>query len=269
MRYQKIESKIWNDEKFIRLSPMQQRLFLYMLTCPHGNIIGLFVLKKGYIIEDLNYLSKDLEKDIESISESKLIYFDKGTQTVFIKNFLKHNPITNPNQLKAAIKTISDLPKSQLLQKFLIHNKVLAEALPQVLLKPDTDSYTDTDSETNSETETEVPPLPKAEVVITTKRSNGFDSFWEAYPKKKSKGAALRAWDKARSAKDFPGIEKILAAINQQKTEIDWLKDNGQYIPHPSTWINACGWENEPTRVQSMGQRTLSNLRNAWEFANE
>jgi len=45
MRYQNIECKIWNDEKFTKLTPMQQRLFLYFLTCPHGNFLGIFVLK--------------------------------------------------------------------------------------------------------------------------------------------------------------------------------------------------------------------------------
>jgi hypothetical protein len=168
MRYQKIESKIWFDEKFIRLSPMQQRLFFYILTCPHGNLTGLFVLKRGYIIEDLNYLAKDLEKDLESLCESNLIYFDKDTQVVFIKNFLKHNPITNPNQRKAAVKIITDLPKSKLIQKFLVVNKELAKALPEVLLKPETE----TETETEAETETEVLPLSTAEPIDG---GNGFN----------------------------------------------------------------------------------------------
>ena len=67
MRYQKIESRIWNDERFVQLTPMQQRLFLYILTSPHGNLIGIYVLKKGYIIEDLKVLSKDLERDLKEV----------------------------------------------------------------------------------------------------------------------------------------------------------------------------------------------------------
>ena len=25
----------------------------------------------------------------------------------------------------------------------------------------------------------------------------------------------------------------------------DWLEDDGKYIPHPATWLNAKGWEDE------------------------
>ena len=156
MRYQKIESKIWDDEKFVNLNPMQQRLLFYILTCPHGNLLGLFVLKKGYICEDLKCLPKDLDKDLESLCRSQLIYFDKTTQVVCIKNFLKHNPLTNPNQRKAAIKILTDLPNSLLINKFLVLNKGLKEVLPEVLLKPET--------ETETETEEEYIPSPAAPI---------------------------------------------------------------------------------------------------------
>jgi hypothetical protein len=38
-----------------------------------------------------------------------------------------------------------------------------------------------------------------------------FETFWKAYPKKKSKLQALRTWDKL--AKIRPPIEELLAAI--------------------------------------------------------
>lgn len=128
MRYQKIHSQIWNDEKFTKLTPAQQRLFLYILTCPHGNIIGFFVLKQGYIVDDLKYSTKDLKKDLEKLVTEKVIDYDFSTSVVLIKKFLKHNPITNPNQIKAAGKLLSELPKTQLIHSFI-------EVLPEVLKK--------------------------------------------------------------------------------------------------------------------------------------
>lgn len=147
MRYQKIHSQIWNDEKFITLSPKQQRLFLYILTCPHGNIIGMFVLKMGYVCDDLKCTVKDLEKDLRKLIESEVIKYDFSTSIVLIKRFLRHNPITNPNQVKAAKNMFNELPKSKLLREFVeVLPEVLKEEFKEVLLKPE-DSVSDSVSE--------------------------------------------------------------------------------------------------------------------------
>jgi hypothetical protein len=170
MRYQKIESRIWNDERFIKLSPLQQRLFLYVLTCPHGNLIGLFVLKKGYIIEDLKVLPKDLERDLQAVLKTGMIEYDSALSLVWIKKFLKHNPLTNPNQKKAVPRILADLPKSHLIQRFVKLNESSLEGLTKDFEtpfeenpKPETDSDTDTDTETDKK---HTPTPPKAAIAF-------------------------------------------------------------------------------------------------------
>lgn len=71
----------------------------------------------------------------------------------------------------------------------------------------------------------------------------GFDIFWKAYPKKKSKGAAEKWWKKNKPSKEL--LIKIIASIGKLKQTNDWRKDGGQFIPHPATWLNAKGWEDE------------------------
>jgi len=151
MRYQKIESKIWHDEKFIGLSSSQQRLFFYILTSPHNNLTGLYVLKNGYACEDLRCNVKDFQKDLRKLLEMGFIKYDSETSVIWVKNFLKHNPLTNPNQKKAAKKIICDLPKTFLIQEFIIFNKELAEGLPEGL----TEGLSKPETETETETETE------------------------------------------------------------------------------------------------------------------
>ena len=71
----------------------------------------------------------------------------------------------------------------------------------------------------------------------------GFAEFWLAYPKRRSRGAALKAWRKIN-----PSMEQlscILHAIERAKISTEWLKDSGQFIPHPASWLNAAGWEDE------------------------
>lgn len=73
---------------------------------------------------------------------------------------------------------------------------------------------------------------------------NYFDIFWSSYPKKKNKGQARRAFPKAIAKTT---IDVMVDAIEKQKQSRDWQKDGGQFIPYPSTWLNAEGWENEVT----------------------
>lgn len=70
-----------------------------------------------------------------------------------------------------------------------------------------------------------------------------FTVFWQAYPKKVAKGAAERAWRKIKPSAEL--LQEMLAAIERGKVSKQWNKDNGQYIPNPSTWLNQKRWEDE------------------------
>jgi len=72
-----------------------------------------------------------------------------------------------------------------------------------------------------------------------------FETFWTAYPKKRSKGAAEKAWAKIKPDEQL--MEQIISALERAKTSADWQKDGGQYIPYPATWLNAKGWEDDYT----------------------
>lgn len=76
------------------------------------------------------------------------------------------------------------------------------------------------------------------------KNEEGFDKFWAAYPKKRSKGDAYKAW--CASADRRPPTEQIIKALTVLKASPDWTKDAGQFIPYPSTWLRAWGWDDVP-----------------------
>lgn len=78
----------------------------------------------------------------------------------------------------------------------------------------------------------------RREEVNLTPKPEGFVEFWSAYPKKIGKGAAEKAWKKNK-----PPVQKVLDAIEQQKSSPQWTKDKGQFIPNPATWINQSRWE--------------------------
>ena len=71
----------------------------------------------------------------------------------------------------------------------------------------------------------------------------GFDSFWSAYPRKVAKAEAQKAFTKIKPDADM--LSQMIASIAKSCQSTDWLKDNGQFIPFPSTWLNQRRWEDE------------------------
>lgn len=69
----------------------------------------------------------------------------------------------------------------------------------------------------------------------------GFAEFWLAFPRKKNKGDAEKAWKALKPNSEL--VATILAAIASSKQSSEWLKDGGQFIPYPASWLRAKGWE--------------------------
>lgn len=80
-------------------------------------------------------------------------------------------------------------------------------------------------------------------------KTDDFDAFWAVYPRKVGKGDAKKAFAKVKAP-----VSVLIAAVNTQKQSQQWLKDNGQYIPNPATWLNQGRWEDElPTNEAAKG----------------
>lgn len=71
-----------------------------------------------------------------------------------------------------------------------------------------------------------------------------FDRFWKAYPRKVGKNDALKSWKKINPSKEL--VDKMIFTLAWQGSSKDWVKDDGKFIPHPSTWLNAGRWDDEP-----------------------
>jgi len=93
--------------------------------------------------------------------------------------------------------------------------------------------------------ETERERETKSESESETNARDGFDDFWEVYPRKASKKAAQKAWEKASRSRSWPGVDVIRDALSAAIDSDGWRRDNGQYIPHASTWLNGERWTDE------------------------
>lgn len=76
-----------------------------------------------------------------------------------------------------------------------------------------------------------------------------FPKFWKLYPRKVGKDKAEKAWSKIKITQDLFSL--MLTALAKQMKTPEWTKDSGQFIPHPSTWLNGKRWEDEISEVSS------------------
>jgi uncharacterized protein YdaU (DUF1376 family) len=72
------------------------------------------------------------------------------------------------------------------------------------------------------------------------KKTELFDDFWKAYPNKKAKPQALKAYAKALEKTDHA---TLVAAVHAQR---GWRTWTDGFVPHPATWLNAERWTDEP-----------------------
>lgn len=87
---------------------------------------------------------------------------------------------------------------------------------------------------------------------------DGFDRFWQAYPRHVGKKDAQKVW-----AKLHPGpvlLDQILAALRWQAHTPQWTKDGGAFIPYPATWLRAERWEDEPFDTKPMLGKANSRI---------
>ena len=72
-----------------------------------------------------------------------------------------------------------------------------------------------------------------------------FESFWRVYPRKEAKGAARRAFAKARKS-----VELDVLVAGATRYAGDRSHENPKYTKHPATWLNGECWADEPVQTR-------------------
>lgn len=108
-------------------------------------------------------------------------------------------------------------------------------------------SQEDDTSNTKKEADTKVPTSEKDNTPSKREQEEKylqmFNEFWKLYPKKRDKANARKKWLKLKPNDEL--FKTIISALTKQIQSEQWQKDNGQYIPYPTTWINGERWEDE------------------------
>lgn len=139
-RYRKVETRIWDDERFLGLSDRGKLVFLLLLTHPNMTMLGGMRASPGALAEDLRWPPETLREGFREVLSKGLAEHDEKARLVILPNFLKYNAPESPNVVKSWAKALETLPecklKRKLIQRVLVYTESLSEAfrhaLPQV-----------------------------------------------------------------------------------------------------------------------------------------
>lgn len=81
-----------------------------------------------------------------------------------------------------------------------------------------------------------------------------FTEFWDTVPRKVGKGAARRAWAKAVKEADPQVIIEGMRRYRDDPNRED------EFTAHPSSWLNAERWDDDPLPARGGGQKAPSFL---------
>lgn len=217
-RIRTIKPEFFTSEDIVGLSPLARLLYI-ALWCEADREGRLVWKPKTFKLRYLPADDCDVDALCDELTGSGLVHL-YGDGLAMIPTFAAHQHV-NPRE------SASQLPEPPRVGTRAARVK---HASPRV----DVTSARDSDAQGGRE---------RKGTVNDASRVALFERFWLAYPKRLSKGQAEKAF--AKIAPDEQLVDRMLTAIERAKTSEQWRKDNGQFVPHPATWLNAKGWEDE------------------------
>jgi hypothetical protein len=281
--YHKINPAIWRDEKVRAFTDDGQLAWIYMLTHPTLNALGVLPVTIEGLAAERRWTPARFRKAIATAIAQDMLELDEAAGYIGFRNWLKHNEPEGPNAVSAWLKALEEIPECPAKHRLIVRCRAyLEQKAPtwkdrEKSVKPEVwDAFTVDPSPHHSQEPSPHPsPHPSqdgsctragtsasASATATTtalppysppkggrpSATPGFDQFWDSYPKKRGHDDALTVWrhGQSKAGHPIPPVEIVLAALERAKASDDWAKDHGQYIPNPATWLRQGRWQDEP-----------------------
>lgn len=138
-------------------------------------------------------------------------------------------------------------------EKYELNNSCLANAKPMLRENSIEENSIDKNRINNIYGQNEDQNEPK----ILEMWESQFDEFYQKYPKKVKK-QDVQKWFKKNKPSPIL-FETMMNSLEKFISSQGWQKDNGQFIPYPTTWLNQRRWEDE-----NIEGKAMSALQRAW-----
>jgi len=250
-----VSPKFWigGTGKSLRGNAPAQVLALYLMTCPHANMIGVFHCPMVYMMHETGLDAEGASKALASLIEAQFCTYEEASETVFVHRMaafqIAERLKPDDKRVKGVEREWSNIDSSPIKAKFFAIYSIVfhlpkegeVQSPIEAPYKPLASQEQDQDQE-----QEQIPPTPKGVEV-----PSGFAEFWKTWPstdRKQAKGKCLDAWKKAHAERD---AAVILAHVEKLKSSGDWKRDSGQYIPAPLVYLNGRRWEGSDEAVDA------------------
>lgn len=228
-----LKESICTSENVDDLSWFEEVVFYRLIVnCDdYGRMDGRSKILKARLFPLKSVTDKQISDAVQSLRTAGIVdlYFVDGKPFLQLRTWDKH-------QQTRAKKSKFPPPVSacnQMISNDINCNQMIAD-VPVIQSNP-------IQSESESESESNTLAHSAAGAAGESEKADPFEVFWKAYPKKKSKGDAKKAFSALKNV----NLDQLLSALEEQKKSKDWLKEDGQFIPYPATWLRRCCWEDE------------------------
>lgn len=109
--YGKVYSRFWSSRDMRALTEDARYLALYLMTCKHCTLAGIFHLPDGYACHDMQWTPERLAEGFAELFRKGFATRCEHTDWVWITKHLEWNGLENPNQAKAAAKVLTEVPE--------------------------------------------------------------------------------------------------------------------------------------------------------------
>lgn len=134
-RYRKIDTRIWNDAKFMDLSKDGKLAFIYLLTHPNLTALGAMRTSIPGLAAEIQWTLEDFTKAFREAFDKGMLKHDERASFLWVPNFLKYNGPESPNVVKAWAKSFDLLPECSMKTELHQAVKDYVEGLPKAFME--------------------------------------------------------------------------------------------------------------------------------------
>lgn len=215
-------------------------------------------------------ISNDIIQSVELSCKAKAVYcylFSRPEGWVFYRSEISDNFKEGKNTISGAIKELEEfgvLSKRQSRDggmykgcEYFLSAGISTVTQKTVVGKTDVGKTVDHESATNN-TNTSNTDLTNTDFNIKPSKSEkdeAFEFFYSRYPRKVNRQLAAKSWGKL----SHENMQKAIAAVESEDFQNHMASQKtarGDFRPHPSSWLNAGGWDNEYEVEKSIFEQT-------------
>lgn len=249
--YGRVSTRFWSSPTTKAMSGDARHLSLYLMTSPHSTIAGVFRLPLAYAADDLDWTSERVSEALRELSDVGFARYCSATKWLWTVNHFRWNPLDNPNQRKAARKIAEQVPTEcawhadfeRTSEPHIAGHSAGAANGSETLGEPSSNQEQEL---VNRSTLSARRARPLTQRAAKT-GSDAFESFWELYPRKSGKAAALRAFEALNP--DAAILVLMREALGNASRSDEWQRDAGRYVPSAEKWLRDRRWEDDDRRT--------------------